>query len=117
MTDFRFRLVISRESSLYLMKVRYQNFDRSYRQFREQKIWSRAQRATFWNLARENYLAAYINHNTTRLDGNDISLGRAAGLPIGQDGSIPPSDLSKSELMERANEDMLSNILVWLLDL
>jgi hypothetical protein len=85
------------------------------RQFREQKTWSRAQKASFWNLAREDYIAAYINHTITRLDGNDISLWQAAGLLIGEDGSIMSSDLPKSELMDRANEDMFSNMLVWIL--
>jgi hypothetical protein len=95
--------------------MRYLDVGTGNRQFREQEIWSRAQKATFWNLAREDYLAAYINHTTTRLDGNDISLWRAAGLLIGEDGSITSSDLPKSELMERANEDMFSNMLVWIL--
>jgi hypothetical protein len=95
--------------------MRYLDVGTGNRQFREQEIWSRAQKATFWNLAREDYLAAYINHTTTRLDGNDISLWRAAGLLIGEDGSITSSDLPKSELMERENEDMFSNMLVWIL--
>ena len=89
--------------------------DANDHQVREHKIWSRARRATFWNLAREDYLAAYINHSATRLDANDISLWRAAGLLIADDGSIAYSGLEKSDQMEISNEDMISNTLVWML--
>jgi hypothetical protein len=84
-------------------------------QLREQEIWSRAQRATFWNLAREDYLAAYINHTTTRLDVADIPLWQAAGLPTDKDGRFVSSSSATSSRMETANEDVISNTLVWML--
>ena len=41
---------------------------------------SGAQVAAFWNFARCDYLAAYINHTKTRLDTEDLPVWTSAGL-------------------------------------
>src|SRR6187402_1350407 len=46
---------------------------------------SRAQVATFWNFARCYYLAAYINHTTTRIDTKHVAKWQKAGLLIDKD--------------------------------
>ena len=79
---------------------------------------SRAQLATFWNFARCDYLAAFINRTKTRLDTDDLGLWRAAGLQIDEyEGSQSenPLDLAQSSKQSDTREDMLSNKLVWIL--
>lgn len=79
---------------------------------------SRGQLATFWNFARCDYLAAFINHTKTRLDTNDLGLWRAAGLHIEEDEEILSDDLTstiRSPKQSAIREDMLSNKLVWFL--
>src|SRR5689334_2691641 len=41
----------------------------------------KAGRAAFWNFARADYLAAYVNHSKTRLDPDELTMWKAAGLP------------------------------------
>jgi hypothetical protein len=79
---------------------------------------SRAQVASFWNFARCDYLAAFINRTPTRLDTGDLSLWRSAGLLIDDEGLVEPSKWDYSSYYHREDEmreDMVSNALVWLL--
>ncbi|KAF1838721.1 hypothetical protein BDW02DRAFT_585557 [Decorospora gaudefroyi] len=80
---------------------------------------SKARRATFWNIARQDMLAAFINKTNTRLDTEDLTLWREAGLLIDEQGFIVPSNTTESgypedsEVMMR--EDLICNALVWLM--
>lgn len=78
---------------------------------------SRARRATFWNFARQDFLAALINEGQTRLNTEDWDLWRAAGLQIDQQGFVVPSNTRETTFPEQTvmREDMISNALIWLM--
>lgn len=97
---------------------------------------SRARKATFWNFARQDFLAAckhdfpllkfsplltqgkVINESQTRLNTDDVGLWRAAGLHLDDQGFVIPSDTEDSQYPERQTvmrEDMISNALIWLM--
>ncbi|KAI9849671.1 MAG: hypothetical protein M1837_002796 [Sclerophora amabilis] len=79
---------------------------------------SKARKATFWNFARQDFLAAFINECQTRLDPEDLSLWRAAGLSIDERGYVRPSNVTTSSYPEGDDvmrEDMIANALVWLM--
>ncbi|KAF2476520.1 uncharacterized protein BDR25DRAFT_331299 [Lindgomyces ingoldianus] len=79
---------------------------------------SKARRATFWNIARQDMLAAFINKNHTRLDTEDLSLWKEAGLLIDENGFILPSNTTESGYPEgdgMMKEDLICNALVWLM--
>lgn len=79
---------------------------------------SRAQVATFWNFARSDYIAAFINHTSTRLDTEDISLWRSAGLLIDDQGVVIPGKAGFSTYIRgehNIREDMIANALVFIL--
>jgi hypothetical protein len=79
---------------------------------------SRAQVAAFWNFARCDYLAAYINHTKTRLDTEDLPLWRSAGLFLDDESLLTPQSSSHTKnpyVEDEMRVDMISNALVWLL--
>lgn len=79
---------------------------------------SRARKATFWNFARQDFLAAFINESQTRLNTYDLGLWRTAGLHLDENGFIEPSNTEDSHYPERQitmREDMISNALIWLM--
>lgn len=79
---------------------------------------SSAQVATFWNFARCDYLAAYINHTKTRFDTEDLSLWRSAGLRINDEGMVKTSMAGYSQFIGHNSgmrEDMIANALVFIL--
>ena len=102
---------------------------------------SRARKATFWNFARQDFLAAcessygrkqpnsylsteclqtyiVINEGQTRLNTEDFGLWRAAGLLLDDQGFIIPSNTEDSQYPEKQlvmREDMISNALIWLM--
>ncbi|KAL5383924.1 hypothetical protein DPSP01_005724 [Paraphaeosphaeria sporulosa] len=79
---------------------------------------SKARRATFWNIARQDMLAAYINKTRTRLDTEDLSLWREFGLLLNDDGFIVPNNAVESAYSDGDNmmkEDLICNSLVWLM--
>ncbi|CAI7578799.1 unnamed protein product [Penicillium pancosmium] len=79
---------------------------------------SKARRATFWNFARQDYLAAFINECHTRLNTDDIFLWTEAGLQIDHRGFLLPSNNGAAGYPEGDDvmkEDMICNGLVWIL--
>ncbi|KAI9724777.1 MAG: hypothetical protein M1812_000053 [Candelaria pacifica] len=79
---------------------------------------SRARKATFWNFARQDFLSAFINECQTRLDTEDLSTWKAAGLMLDDHGFVRPSNTSESAFSESHDvmrEDMISNALIWLM--
>jgi hypothetical protein len=98
---------------------------------------SKARRATFWNIARQDMLAAckciyirfvflptaaniaiVINKTRTRLDTEDLTLWKEAGLLIDDHGFIIPSNTTESGYPEgetMMREDLICNALVWLM--
>ncbi|KAI9806240.1 MAG: hypothetical protein M1825_006355 [Sarcosagium campestre] len=79
---------------------------------------SKARRATFWNFARQDFLAAFINESQTRTDTGNLALWKAAGLLLDEEGFLQPSNVAKSgcsEDDEAMHEDMIGNGLIWLM--
>ncbi|RVX68088.1 hypothetical protein B0A52_08227 [Exophiala mesophila] len=48
----------------------------------------KAGRAAFWNFARADYIAAYVNNSKTRLDTENLTMWRAAGLSVTEQGVL-----------------------------
>ncbi|PYH70538.1 Zn(II)2Cys6 transcription factor [Aspergillus vadensis CBS 113365] len=67
--------------------------------------------ASFWNFARQDYLASYFNRLPTYLDPTNLPLWRAAGLTFTETGEIDPS----SSTSFPTSEDFASNSLTYLL--
>jgi hypothetical protein len=80
---------------------------------------SKARRATFWNIARQDVLAAFINKTHTRLDTEDQSLWREAGLLIDDQGFVVPSNRIGTSYQGEGegtmSEDLICNALIWLM--
>ncbi|KAF2815884.1 uncharacterized protein BDZ99DRAFT_457833 [Mytilinidion resinicola] len=80
---------------------------------------NKARKATFWNIARQDMLAAFINASHTRLDTEDLPLWKEAGLLIDSRGFILPSNTDPSGYAEADSsvmkEDTISNALIWLI--
>ena len=79
---------------------------------------SKARKATFWNFARQDMLAAFINGCQTRLNTEDVQLWREAGLLLDANGFVLPSNTGANGFPNGDNEmkeDMISNALVWLM--
>ncbi|KAA8646965.1 uncharacterized protein ATNIH1004_005644 [Aspergillus tanneri] len=79
---------------------------------------SRARKATFWNFARQDYLAAFINECQTRLNTEDLVLWTEAGLQIDAMGFVCPSNTNAAgypEGDESIKEDVIGNGLIWIL--
>ncbi|KAJ5908072.1 transcriptional regulator family: Fungal Specific TF [Penicillium taxi] len=78
---------------------------------------SKARRAAFWNFARQDYLAAFINECHTRLNTDDLILWTEAGLHLDSMGFVRPSNTTTpgSESEDNMKEDQICNSLVWIL--
>ncbi|KAK7538765.1 uncharacterized protein J3D65DRAFT_623048 [Phyllosticta citribraziliensis] len=80
---------------------------------------SKARKATFWNVARQDMLSAFINACQTRLDTEDLPMWKDAGLQIDDEtGFLRPFEQTGSGYPESGDimkEDMMSNALVWLM--
>ncbi|KAI2975272.1 transcriptional regulator family: Fungal Specific TF [Aspergillus niger] len=79
---------------------------------------SKARKATFWNFARQDYLAAFINESQTRLNTDDLVLWTEAGLQIDNMGFVRSSNataIGYPDGEEPIKEDLVSNGLVWIL--
>lgn len=79
----------------------------------------KAGRAAFWNFARADYLAAYINNSKTRLDPDNLTMWKAAGLPVTDDGTLTYSDPTTpgSAIVSYRpgdREDLVSCTLIWI---
>lgn len=79
----------------------------------------KAGRAAFWNFARADYMAAYVNHSKTRLDPDNLTMWKAAGLPIKDDGTLTYSDPSTPmnaivSYQPGDREDLVSCTLIWI---
>ncbi|KAL2407976.1 Transcription activator AMTR1 [Exophiala dermatitidis] len=79
----------------------------------------KAGRAAFWNFARADYLAAYINRTRTRLDPDNLTMWKAAGLPVADDGTLTYSDPTTPgsaivSYRPADREDLVSCTLIWI---
>ncbi|KAL8686391.1 MAG: hypothetical protein Q9218_007139 [Villophora microphyllina] len=78
---------------------------------------SQARRAIFWNFARQDLSAAFVNECRTRLDTDDIAMWKDAGLLLDEDNLVVPSNTPESDLQDQDHmrEDMMGNALIWLM--
>ncbi|KAK5136274.1 hypothetical protein LTR08_003881 [Meristemomyces frigidus] len=78
---------------------------------------SQGRRAIFWNFARQDMLAAFINNTLTRLDTTDLGMWRSAGLKLTPEGFVCPSNLRHPEYTKDKSmaDDLISNALIWIL--
>jgi len=79
---------------------------------------STIRKATFWNFARQDFLSALINSTQTRLDPEDLLMWKHHGLLVDENGSIVPSNRTRTEFPACADimkEDMIANALIWLM--
>ncbi|KAI7152526.1 hypothetical protein KC324_g14802 [Hortaea werneckii] len=72
--------------------------------------------ASFWNFARADYQAAYINRQRTLLDTKDRQLWRDFGLQIQDDGSLyaDPSNIKNEPLQCRHVAQLVAHTLLYL---
>ncbi|KAJ6004774.1 transcriptional regulator family: Fungal Specific TF [Penicillium herquei] len=78
----------------------------------------KARKAAFWNFARQDYLAAFINECHTRLNTEDLVLWTEAGLRMDHMGFVRPSNMAAAGYPEGDDfmkEDTICNALVWIL--
>ncbi|KAL8992339.1 MAG: hypothetical protein Q9169_007178, partial [Polycauliona sp. 2 TL-2023] len=77
---------------------------------------SQARKAIFWNFARQDLFAAFINECRTRLDTDDVAMWRDAGLLLDENDLVVPSNTADIDLPEEEfmREDMSGNALIWL---
>ncbi|QIW97584.1 hypothetical protein AMS68_003102 [Peltaster fructicola] len=73
--------------------------------------------AVFWNFARQDMLAAFINSTRTRLDTNDLPMWQSAGLRLTFDGKVCPSAPQHLNYTQdyAMSDDMICNALIWLM--
>ena len=77
---------------------------------------SQARKAIFWEFARQDFVAAFINECRTRLDTDDIAMWKEAGLLLDENNLVIPSNSTDRGISEDGlmREDMIGNALVWL---
>ncbi|KZM19632.1 uncharacterized protein EKO05_0004372 [Ascochyta rabiei] len=73
---------------------------------------SKARRSTFWNIARQDMFAAFINKTRTHLDTEDLSLWKEAGLLIDDQGFLAPISITENGY---SDDGAISNALIWLM--
>ncbi|KAL5355041.1 hypothetical protein BJX96DRAFT_140562 [Aspergillus floccosus] len=69
--------------------------------------------AAFWNFARLDYLTSYYSRSPTYLDNENLTLWRAAGISIDDEGNLTNPPPNGSPLSQ---EDLSANGLIWLLN-
>ncbi|KAL9610979.1 MAG: hypothetical protein Q9167_004356 [Letrouitia subvulpina] len=99
-----------------MMPLELPSFPESFSVARQERKPSKARRAIFWNFARQDFSAAFINECRTRLDTEDIRLWREAGLLLDENNLVIASNNIENGVQEDdlMREDMIANGLIWL---
>lgn len=73
-------------------------------------------RASFWNFARADYQAAYINNQRTFLSTEDYQLWQSCGLQVQEDGSLyrDSLEIKNDPLHCREVAELVAHTLLWL---
>ena len=73
-------------------------------------------RASFWNFARADYQASYINHQRTFLNTEDLDLWRSCGLQIQDDHALykDAAEIRNDPLHCRQVAETVAHTLLWL---
>lgn len=74
-------------------------------------------KASFWNFARADYQASYLNHQYTFLDTEDYRLWQSCGIQVQDNGSLylSPRDVESDPLHSRQVAELVAHTLLWLL--
>lgn len=74
-------------------------------------------RASFWNFARADYQAAYVNNTPTLLDTDDLHMWQSCGLQISPDGSLyaNPEALKADPCHRCSTVQLVAHTLLWIL--
>lgn len=74
-------------------------------------------RASFWNFARADYQAAYINNTPTLLDTDDLPTWQSCGLQVSSNGSLyaDPEGLKADPCHRCSTVQLVSHTLLWIL--
>ncbi|KAJ5653566.1 transcriptional regulator family: Fungal Specific TF [Penicillium lividum] len=105
------------EVGIMPLESRSSDGDSPYQTMRKSAL-SKARKAAFWNFARQDYLAAFINECHTRLNTEDLVLWTDAGLRLDHMGYVRPSNTAVTGYAEGDDfmkEDLICNALVWIL--
>ncbi|KAJ5655706.1 transcriptional regulator family: Fungal Specific TF [Penicillium longicatenatum] len=105
------------EVGIMPLESRSSDGDSPYHAMRKSGL-SKARKAAFWNFARQDYLAAFINECHTRLNTEDLVLWTEAGLRLDHMGFVRPSNSGATAYADRDDimkEDVICNALVWIL--
>lgn len=72
-------------------------------------------RASFWNFARADYQAAYINRTPTLLDTEDFPMWQSCGLQVSQSGSLyfDPEGLKADPCHRCSTVQLVAHTLLW----
>ena len=73
-------------------------------------------RASFWNFARADYQASYINRQYTFLDTDDLQLWQKFGLQVSANGSLyrDAAEVKADPLASRETVELVAHTLLWL---
>jgi hypothetical protein len=73
-------------------------------------------KASFWNFARADYQAAYINRQRTYLDTEDLELWRSCGLEIRDDGALYTDATRIKQDAQQCRElaQLVTHTLLWI---
>jgi hypothetical protein len=74
-------------------------------------------RASFWNFARADYQAAYINNTPTLLDTDDLPMWISCGLQISSNGALyaDPEGLKVDPCHRSSTVQLVAHTLLWIL--
>lgn len=74
-------------------------------------------KASFWNFARADYQAAYINHTPTLLDTEDLPMWHSSGLQISSIGGLyeHPEKIKQDQGHRCATVELVSHTLLWII--
>jgi hypothetical protein len=87
-----------------------------YSNYAEPPQFSHGIAACFFDFARFDYLGAYFNRSLTHFDPDSLTLWRAAGIPIDEQGNLRLETVLTRNPMMLQREDLAANSLIWLLN-
>ncbi|GFF55529.1 hypothetical protein CNMCM6936_005643 [Aspergillus lentulus] len=104
------------QSHLSGVKSAFDSLLQIYSNYAESPQFSHGIAACFFDFARFDYLGAYFTRSLTHFDPDSLTLWRAAGVPIDDQGNLLlESGLTRNPMMLQ-REDLAANSLIWLLN-
>ncbi|KAH3512996.1 hypothetical protein KXW24_007753 [Aspergillus fumigatus] len=104
------------QSHLNGAKSAFDSLLQIYSNYAEPPQFSHGIAACFFDFARFDYLGAYFNRSLTHFDPDSLTLWRAAGIPIDEQGNLRSETVLTRNPMMLQREDLAANSLIWLLN-